>query len=382
MKRRLEQVPLPDERVAQDRVWKVVQAAFADREPVVWPRRHVRALAVAAAVAVLAAATVTPPGRSVVNSVRDVVGRERVAGVRPAHRELVRLPTRGRLLVQSSRGPWVVAENGSRRLLGPYAMASWSPHGKYLIAVRGTELLALTPHGDVRWVEPRKQRISFPRWSFEGYRIAYLSGASLRVITGDGKQDWGIGSADPAVPPAWRYATHQVAYVGAAGDVRVAEADGRRVLWKRRAGPDGVRALTWSDDGERLLALGRSSVRVYGAGGRLIGAVPTLGPSTSAAFAPGSHRLALVVGQMALLVDGDALRFPDRALFTGARGLSGVAWSPDGRWLLLAWPAADQFVFLRLTPPKVVAVSNMRRQFDPGSAMPRFPAIGGWCCGS
>jgi NAD(P)-dependent dehydrogenase (short-subunit alcohol dehydrogenase family) len=39
------------------------------------------ALALAAAGVALVAAAVTPPGQSVVNSVRDVVGREKVVGV-------------------------------------------------------------------------------------------------------------------------------------------------------------------------------------------------------------------------------------------------------------------------------------------------------------
>src|ERR671934_81294 len=61
-----------------------------------------------AAPAALVAAAVTPPGRSVVNSLRDAVGREKVVGVRPAHRELVRLPTGGKLLLESPSGAYIV----------------------------------------------------------------------------------------------------------------------------------------------------------------------------------------------------------------------------------------------------------------------------------
>jgi hypothetical protein len=383
MKRELQRIEIPGEHDARERTWRIVQAAFAERERVTWPRRHARSLVFAAAAAALVAAAVTPPGRSVVNSLRDAVGREKVVGVRPAHRELVRLPTGGRLLLNSPRGPWIVHQNGSRRLLGPYRMASWSPHGKYVSVVgRGIEVAALDPKGNMRWAKGRKQRLAQPRWSFEGFRIAYLSESTLRVITGDGMQDWGMGEADPRVAPAWRAATHQVAWVGRDGKVRVADADARRVLWRAPAFPDTVRALTWSDDGARLLALGKTSVRIYSASGALIGSIPTKGPTTAAAFAPGSHRFALVVGTMVLLVNGDTLHFPSRALFTGTTNLSGLAWSPDAKWLLVGWPGADEFVFIRVKAPKLYAVANVAEQFDPGAPAPRFPTIAGWCCTS
>jgi len=376
VKRELQRIDIPGEHEARERTWRVVQAAFAERERVAWPRKHARTLVLVAAGAAIVAAAVTPPGRSVVNSIRDAVGRAKVVGVRPAHRELVRLPTQGQLLVQSQRGPWVVQENGSRRLLGPYRMASWSPHGKYVaVVLRGFELAALDTKGNVRWTKGRKQRLAFPRWSYEGYRIAYLSADTVRVITGDGMQDWGLGSADPRVAPAWRPSTHEVAYVGADGSVRVADADARKLLWHASAFPDNVRALTWSGDGTRLLVLGRTSVRVYRATGAPIGSAPTTGPSTAAAFAPQSHRFALVVGATVVLVDGDTLRFSSRALFTGTTHLSGLAWSPDGTWLLIGWPGADQLVFVHVgVHPKLVAVSNVAEQFLSAP----FPVIAGW----
>ena len=125
--------------------------------------------------------------------------------------------------------------------------------------------------------------------------------STLRVITGDGMKDWGLGNADPKVPPAWRPATHEVAYAGPDGTVRVADADSRHVLWRHAAGPDGIRAFDWSTDGERLLVLGHSSVSVYAASGSLLGSSPTTGASLAAAFAPHSHRFALIVGPVVLL---------------------------------------------------------------------------------
>ena len=71
MKRELQNVEIPGEYDARRRTWDVVRAAHLEREPVSWPRRHARELALAAAAVALVAAAVTPPGRSVVNSVRE-----------------------------------------------------------------------------------------------------------------------------------------------------------------------------------------------------------------------------------------------------------------------------------------------------------------------
>jgi WD40-like Beta Propeller Repeat len=376
VKRELQRVEIPGEYEARRRTWEVVRAAYLERRPVSWPRRHARSLALTAAVVAIVAAAVTPPGRSVVNSIRDAVGREKVAGVRNAQRELVRLPAPGRLLVQSPRAAWVVQQDGSRRRLGPYRDVAWSPHGLFVAGVLNRrDLVAIEPNGKVRWEKPNKRRVAFPRWSFDGFRIAYFVDSALRVIAGDGTNDRPIGPASSSVAPAWRPGTHQVAYVGPGGLVRVVDADARTLLWQTPPEANGIRALTWSDDGARLLVLGDHSVSVYSASGRVVGRTPTKGAVEAAAFAPGSHRFALTVGPQLLVVDGDTLRFPNRPIFTGAPTLGDIAWSPDGRWLLIGWPAADQLVFIRRgAAPKLEAVSNASRQFR--SRM--FPGLGGW----
>jgi hypothetical protein len=65
-----------------------------------------------------------------------------------------------------------------------------------------------------------------------------------------------------------------------------------------------------------------------------------------------------------------------RRLFSGAGTFDGLAWSPNGRWLLVAWHDADQWVFVRDgSTPRIAAASNVSSQFD-GS----FPRLEGWCC--
>jgi len=69
-----------------------------------------------------------------------------------------------------------------------------------------------------------------------------------------------------------------------------------------------------------------------------------------------------------------------RRVLSGA-GLRQLAWSPDGRWLLVSWPAADQWVFVRVAGmPRIAAVSRIARQFSARSAQHAFPRIEGWCC--
>jgi hypothetical protein len=70
-------------------------------------------------------------------------------------------------------------------------------------------------------------------------------------------------------------------------------------------------------------------------------------------------------------------------VFVGAGSLTDLAWSPNGRWLLIGWPDADQWLFIRPERPRrVIAVSNVARQFSPGAPAGRgpFPRVSGWCC--
>jgi hypothetical protein len=71
----------------------------------------------------------------------------------------------------------------------------------------------------------------------------------------------------------------------------------------------------------------------------------------------------------------------ERRVFAGPGRFTGLAWSPDGRWLLLAWREADQWLFIHPEDERVLAVSNISRQFDPGgNGNSGFPRVSGWCC--
>lgn len=384
----------PSEADAQRRAWQVVRAGFAEREPVRWPRRHARPLLVlAASVAVLAAtlaAVLTTPGQAVMSTIRKAIAEERVVGVRGAKPALVRLPAAGRLLVESARGPAIVHADGSVRRLGAYAGASWSPRGIHVVVTRGHQLVALrASSGQVRWIKARPGRVNGARWSTSpGHRVAYLEGRDVRVIVGNGTRDRLLARSARSVAPAWRPGRgHVLAYVASSGRILVRNADSGALLWRsRRLG--SPRGLLWSSDGSRLLTVRARGFDVFDPGGRRIATMNVSGRVVAAAFAPRGHRFAFtrtMLGRSEVaLLDADQPRERARSIFAGAGLFSDLTWSPDGRWLLVGWRSADQWLFIRsVGVRRIVAYSGMSRQFDPGARRARgFPRVAwdAWCC--
>jgi hypothetical protein len=354
----------------RQRALAVIRQAFDDRERVSWPRRHARALVLVAAAAAVVAAALSSPGRAVLGSLRDAVGVEH------ARRALFSLPAPGRLLVTSTAGSWIVSADGSKRLLGPYREASWSPFGRFVVAARADELAALEPTGTVRWTLARPL-VRFPRWTGTktDTRIAYLAANGLHVVAGDGMSDALVASGvPPAVAPVWRPrppSARTLAYVGSGGRVTVLEPATGAVLYRTRPLRE-PRALSWSPGGTVAIAT-RTGVELY-AGRRRIARRPLPGVA-AIAFAPGGGRLA-VLRRNEVLLYGPRLRAPQR-LFAGAGRLAGLVWSPDGEWVVVGWPSADQWLFVRSNGRhRLVAVSNVAAQFRSST----FPRLEGWCC--
>jgi len=379
VRRELERVEIPGEAEAAERARRVVAAALAERAPrAAGPaRRASRAAVLAAAAAGALAVAASPAGPALLRSVRHAVGLER------AEPALVRLPAAGRLLVDSTAGAWIVAADGSKRLLGRYAESSWSPHGLFELAARGQELAALDPKGNVRWSLEREGRVRGPRWSPDGYRVAYLAGRELRVVAGDGAGDRLVEAPVAAVAPAWRPGPgHVLAYAAPDGAVRVVDADSgaRLAAWRGRNRP---LRLAWSPDGTRLLGVGRSTIDLLTPSLARVSSVslgladPGRVTVAAAVWAPRGRRYAFVVHDAArdrstVFVQGER-----RARFQGTGLVDGLAWSPDGRWLLVAWRTADQWVFVRVGgAPRLRAVASISAQFRSSS----YPRVGGWCC--
>jgi hypothetical protein len=357
LKRLMERVPADHE--AEERAWSVVRAAYAEREPVRRaPRRRLMIAGVALAVAV-AAAALSSPGQAVVNAVRRSIGISHAA---PA---LFRLPAAGRLLVSDGGvgGTWVVNVDGSKRRLGDYTQAAWSPHGLYVIAASPSEIAAIEPTtGGVRWSIARP-KVAFPRWggSRTNTRVAYLSGGQLHVVAGDGTGDAAVAGSSH-IAPAWRPGDRlQLAFVASDGRVRLLGA------WRSSRRYAKPRSLVWSPDGKKLLLVtARQLVSFDPASGRAH--VLRLRDVTAAAFSPQGH-LAVVHGKALLVIDGEQTR----TVFKTLNRLQGLAWSPNGRWLLTALPSADQWIFVG--GRRVLAVSHITRQFG------GTPSLDGWVTG-
>jgi hypothetical protein len=373
--------PIPDELEAQQRSWAVVRAGFRQRERVPWARRQWRPLIALAVGTALVAAALTPPGRGLAERLREAVA--------PPAPEPLTLPAAGRLLVGSEAGAWVVQKDGSKRLLGAYEDAVWSPRGLFVGATRGRTLVALEPNGRVRWTLSHRTALRQPRWSPSGFRIAYRSGADLRVVAGDGTSDRLLARSAGDAAPSWRPGSaHVLTFTDNKGRISIADTDsGRLLAGIRVAGP--TRELAWSADGTRLLALVGERVEIRTAAGRRTRTVPTPMGQTASNLAPAPEGRqfafttydARTVTSSVLLADVGESREP-RTLFTGEGRFDGLAWSPDGRWLLVSWPDADQWVFLRAPDVRrVITFSAVTAEFDPGgSGEDRFARIVSWCC--
>ncbi len=380
-RRALRGIRAPDELAARQRAWEVVHGAYVDRPPMVARGRRRRA-AILVAAAVLVGALVlalSPAGATVRRWISHTLGVPHSA---PA---LFSLPARGSILVSGAGGTWTVAADGSTRRLGPWRQASWSPRGMFVAVTGGDVLAALDPHGVPRWKLARPA-VSDARWyAPTGFRVAYLSRHDLRVIAGDGTFDHPLASGVAAVAPSWRPGhPYELSYVSGAGKVVTRDATGR-VSWTV-APPARPRELAWSADGKRLLVLARAGAAIYDQSGHRIAtvAMPPGTPILDGALSPDGRMIALVRGG----ADDDVVlarlsgRRPSlRRVLSGA-GLRQLTWSPDGRWLLITWPVADQWVFVRVAgEPRIAAVSRIGRQFATGAGA-HFPRIDGWCCTS
>jgi hypothetical protein len=340
------------------------------------PRRLRPALALAVVAAALAAGALSSPGRAVIDSVREAIGIER------AEPALFSLPAPGSILVTSDAGAWIVASDGSKRFLGPYAETSWSPFGRFVVGARANELVAMEPDGDTRWKLARRGA-SLPRWAGTEVdtRIAYLAGGRLRVVGGDGRNDTlatGLSALAP-VAPAWAPgapgAGSMIAVVDTSGRVTVYAPEAGAVRWRSAPGPRPTK-LEWSSDGHRLLALSAAGLRVYDLEGRIAERDHSPGPGVliDATFVPGTHEVALLRRtasdtEIVLLRSG-------RLLFRVTGELRQLLPSPDRRWLLVTWPTADQWVFVPTGPgQRIRAVANISSQFEGGIPRPE-----GWCC--
>ena len=173
---------------------------------------------------------------------------------------------------------------------------------------------------------------------------------------------------------------HTVAYYSG-GAIVLRRADGP-LVWRA---PITVlpSALDWSTDGRYLAVRLAEEIVVLDRRGHVHRTISMLGAELrQATFEPTTHHLAVVSappgGSEVRIVDVDRPGSA-RLLFAGPGTFGDVEWSPTGAWLLVNWPDANQWVFIK--GKQVRAVANIRQQFARADGLgPLLELSGRWCC--
>jgi hypothetical protein len=391
-----ERLRAPGEEEARRRAWAVAQAALAERPGAPGTSRRraslARTLALAlgaALVAVVLAGGLTTPGHATAEWVGHHLSRLTGRAPHPQpHRSASRyapLPGGGRLLAVTDQGLFAFGVGDApRQLLGAIDTAAWSPHGRFAIAVRGIELIAVDVHGRRRWSHAERRAIRRPAWSPSGFRVAYLTGdrghggRTLHVIAGDGTDPHVLAASGPA-RPAWQPHAHaeRLATEDSAHRVALRDADTGHVLWRARP-PDPPRGLAWSSDGRRLFVLQRRNViTLDGATGRRVSRTPreqgivnvaiVARPRHPGGYAVIRRRLAPAPAQDEVLLSEHTV------VLTDPGAIRAIAFSPRGDWLAADLARVDGWQLAHLRGTALDRVRTL--------AAGRDARLSGWCCG-
>jgi hypothetical protein len=375
---RIHEQPLPGEAEAAARSWPVVEAALAERAPAV-RRRHtgLRLVIVAAALGAALLALMSPAAAWIEDQFSsDAPSRAPAFAALP--------DGSGPVLAISRSGAYAVHADGGTRWLGDFSDAGWSPRGLHVVGVEGRRVVAVTETGKLRWSVARPGRVHHPAWSQgDGFAVAYLERAQLRVVAGDGtpSSDRAVRRGAAAVTPVWQPGSDSVlAYTTRSGGVEAVDVQTGGTLW-RTGLPSDARSLAWS--GRRLVALSARSVTVLSARGRSLFTIPLPRGARDFALHPSGTLAAVLVGRggAARVIEAPLAKpLPGRGRLSQTRlfqgDVDGLAWSANGRHLLLSWRGAGQWLMLG-TDERIRALDGVTRELGAAGGFPRAVS---WCC--
>ena len=375
---RLREQPLPGEAEAAARSWPVVDAALAERSPGTRarsPRRAALRLALVAALLAAGLAVALSPAGAAVG---DWIGDRFTAHDTGSTPAFAALPKGGPVLAISKSGAYAVRSDGTRRL-GGFSEAGWSPRGLHVVGTDGRRLVAVdAAGGTVKWSLTTRRPVHDASWSTaDGFAVAYLEGRTLKAIDGNGDPTTNRVLRRDAAPvtPAWRpHSDRVLTYVTSTGALVTIDIVTGRTVARSPAAPsvEVPRSIAWLRGGHRLVALRPHSVTILDTAGRVERTIPLPGVARAMAPHPSGKRVAVVVGRRVLglrLAGGSP-----RQLFQG--NVDGIAWSQDGRRLLLGWRDADQWLLLG-PRGRIRALHGVSRGLGSAGG---FPRVAAWCC--
>jgi dipeptidyl aminopeptidase/acylaminoacyl peptidase len=288
------------------------------------------------------------------------------------------LPGGGQLLAVNDRGLFAFGVGGApRQMLGRIDIAAWSPHGRFAVAVRGIELIAVSLRGLRHWSFAAPRTISSPAWSPSGYRIAFVVGGpgvgrAIHVVAGDGTGEH-LLAATTAAPPAWQPGVapaERLATVDSAQRVVLRDADSGHVLWRART-PGRPTRLAWAGN-RRLFVLERDRLTILdGATGARVGTAraPTDTTNMAVAVRP-RHTGVAIVRRNAR--GASRVMVGKTTIFSTPGKIAAIAWSPHGDWLAIEEAGVDGWTLLHLAGRKVDRTRTL--------AAGRGAQLSGWCC--
>ena len=237
--------------------------------------------------------------------------------------------------------------DGSRRLLGTYDDASWSPFGRYVVAS--------APERARRRSTPRAPSAGRSRDPASGSRAGRAApptrASPTSAATGSTSSrataratSWPATHPQPAFHPRGARASGSSSPTPTPTGASMRSSPRRAARSGAATPPGAPQSLEWSSDGRRLLVLSPGRVSILDGGTRAPRRRRGGARRDRRGVPAGTRRR---TPSSTARRPGSRVTLGGRTLFSLGGELRGLTWSPDGRWLLVGSPASDQWVFIR-----------------------------------